>query len=160
VRKAALIPLLLIALVLAACGGGGSSSSGSTSSSNADSAEAAWAKEVRSVMSEFENDVSAAMVESLSTSSSQPLLEPLYRAYGIDLARLAAKLEATQAPQACVAARQKIAAGAHRVAQLNKELGEQKNLSQEKFSFLVEEQGVKIHAAGRAFTSLIAKPSC
>lgn len=159
-RKAALIPLLLIALVLAACGGGGSSTSGSDSGSSADSAEAAWAKEVQSVMSEFENDVSAAMVESLSTSSSQPLLEPLYRTYGIDLARLAAKLEATKAPQACAAARKKIAAGAQRVAQLNKELGEQKNLSQEKFSFLVEEQGAKIHAAGRAFTSLIAKPSC
>jgi hypothetical protein len=111
-------------------------------------------------MSKFENNVSARAVEAISTSSSQGLLEPLYRTYALHLTGLAVELEATKAPPACVAARKKIATAAHRVAQLNKDLGEQANLSQEKFSFLVEEQGVKIRQAGHVFTVLVADPSC
>jgi hypothetical protein len=152
---------VLSALVLAACGGGSSGTGGTTpSSGSGDPAEAAWAKEVQTVMTGFENKVSARAVEALSTSSSQVLLEPLYRTYGLHLAGLAVELEATKAPQACVPARKRIATAAHRVAVLNKELGEQANLSQEKFSFLVEEQGVKIRQAGHVFTVLVADPSC
>ena len=87
VRKVALIPLILIVLLVAACGGG-SGSSASTESSG--SAEAAWAKEVQSVLSHFENHVSSRFVESINTSSAQHLLEPLYRAYAIHLAKLSA----------------------------------------------------------------------
>jgi hypothetical protein len=152
-RRFALIPLLLIALALAACGGGGSSSSGS-------SEEAAWAKEVRSVMGSFENNVSARFVETMSTSSAQSLLEPLYRSYSGKLAQLATELEATTAPETCVPVRRKMAADGRRVAELNKELGEQQDLSQEEFSLLVEKQGVKIGKAGRQLTTLTAKPSC
>jgi hypothetical protein len=159
VRKFALIPLLLLALALAACGGGGSSSS-SGSGSSGNSEEAAWAKEVTAVISHFENKTSAQMVESISTSSSQPLLEPLYRTYGGFLTLLAEELEATKAPEECVTARTKIASAGRQVAKLNKELGEQQNLSQEEFSMLVERQGVKISKAGHEFTTLIAKPSC
>jgi hypothetical protein len=158
-RRFALIPLLLIALVLAACGGGGSSSSG-TSGNSAIPEEAAWAKEVRSVMGRFENNVSAGVVETMSTSSAQSLLEPLYRGYSAKLAQLAKELEATAAPEACVPVRKKIAADGRRVAELNKELGEQQDLSQEKYSLLVQRQGVKIGKYGREFTRLTAKPSC
>jgi len=46
------------------------------------------------------------------------------------------------------------------VAELNKELGEQQDLSQEEFSLLVQKQGVKIGKYGRQLTTLTAKPSC
>jgi hypothetical protein len=164
VRKFALIPLLLIALALglAACGGGGSSSSGGSagSGSSGNSEEAAWAKEVATVISHFENNTSAQMVESISTASSQPLLEPLYHTYGGFLTLLAEELEATKAPEECVAAREKIVDAGRKVASLNKALGEQDKLSQEEFSLLVEKQGVKIRKAGQEFTKLVADPSC
>jgi hypothetical protein len=153
---------VLSALVLAACGGGGSSSTGGTtpSSGSADPAEAAWAKEVQSVMTAFENNVSAAMVEAISTSSAQGLLEPLYSTYAIHLARLAAQLEATKAPQTCVPVRQKIAGYGRRVAALNKKLGEQEDLSQNAFSRLVVGTGVELGKNGRQLTTLTANPSC
>jgi hypothetical protein len=162
VRKAALVPLLMIALVLAACGGGGSSSSNGSSApaASADAAEAAWAKEVQSVMTAFENNVSAAMVEAISTSSAQGLLEPLYSTYAIHLARLAAQLEATKAPPACVQARKKIAIYGRRVAALNKVLGEREGLAQNAYSRLVVRTGSEIRKNGRQLTSLTAKPSC
>jgi hypothetical protein len=159
VRKFALIPLLLLALAVAACGGGGSSSS-SGSGSSGNSEEAAWAKEVTAVISHFENKTSAQMVESISTASSQPLLEPLYHTYSRFLTLLAEELEATKAPEACIAAREKIVDAGRKVAELNKELGEQDKLSQEEFSVLVEKQGVKLRKAGQEFTKLIADPSC
>jgi hypothetical protein len=158
--RRAVLALLLLTLVLAACGSGSSSTGSSSASASADPAEAAWAKEVEAVLTNFENKVSAQAVEAINTTSAQQLLEPLYATYGLHLARLAAELEATKAPPACVAVRKKIAADGRRVAQLNKELGEQEDLPQEKFSFLVEEQGAKIRKAGSAFTSLTAELAC
>jgi hypothetical protein len=152
---------LLIALVLAGCGGGSSSSlSSAPSGAPVDSAEAAWAKEVQAVMRKFENNVSATMVESISTSSAQQLLEPLYRSYAVYLARLATELEATKAPQACVPVRKKMAAAGRRYAELHKELGEGQGLSQDEYSLLVEKTRVKLGKYGSELTSLTAKPTC
>jgi hypothetical protein len=154
---------VLLALALASCGGGSSSSTStadSASGSSADSAEVAWAKEVRSVMTAFENNVSAAMVEAISTSSAQGLLEPLYSTYAIQLARLAAQLEATKAPGACVPARKKIAAYGRRVAALNKKLGEAEGLQQNAYSRLVVRTGIAIRKNGHQLTTLTANPSC
>jgi len=161
VRKTALIPLLLLALVFAACGcGGGGSSSSGTSSGAGSSEEAAWAKEVQAVMSNFENNVSAQAVEAINTTSAQGLREPLYLSYSIKLAQLADELESTKAPAACVAARKKIATAGHRYAELTKELGEQDKLSQNQFSLLVEQQAVKIGKVGHELTTLTATPTC
>jgi hypothetical protein len=154
VRKVALIPLILIALLVAGCGGG----SGSTESSS--SAEAAWAKEVQAVLSHFENHVSSRFVESISTSSAQHLLEPLYRAYAIHLAKLTQELEATKAPAACVATRKKIAADARRVTELNQELGHQQHLGEDHFAILVEKQRSKLSRYGSELAELGANPTC
>jgi hypothetical protein len=77
VRKAAALSLAL-ALVVAGCGGSGSSSSGSTTrSGTSGDPEAVWAKEVQAVMSSFENNVSATIIEQINETSSHLLLEPL-----------------------------------------------------------------------------------
>jgi hypothetical protein len=115
---------------------------------------------VQAVMTDFENNVSASMVEAISTSSAQGLLEPLYSAYAIHLARLAAQLEATKAPQACVSVREKIAAAAHRVAALNKVLGEGEDLQQNAYSRLVVRTGIELGKYGHELTTLTAKPRC
>jgi hypothetical protein len=158
VRKAALVALVLGSLVLAACGG--SSGGSSSSESSGGSAEAAWAKEIQSVMTHFENHVSSRFVESISTSSSQHLLEPLYRAYAIHLAKLAKELEVTKAPAACVPVRKKLAADARRVTELNKGLGHQQDLGEDRFAILVEKQGRKLSKYGSELAELSAVPSC
>ena len=107
--KLALLALVLLALGLAACGGGGSSSnSGTTSTSKAGGAETAWARDVEKLMREFENQVSARLAEQIHTTSSQPLVEPLYREYGAALTKLGHELEATGAPEECVAMRKRM----------------------------------------------------
>lgn len=165
-RKVAVISLALLAFALVACGGGSSSSGsattsgGTTGNSASGGPEAAWAKELRSVMSQFENKVSAEAVEKINTTTAQVLLEPLFRVYGTNLATFAAKLEATKAPKACVALRKKIAGYAHTVSRLTSELGDQQKLSEEKYGHLVISQREKISKYGTKLTTLAAEPNC
>jgi hypothetical protein len=165
VRKVLLFPLLLLALGLAACGGGSSSSgttsgSGTTSASKASSAEAVWAKEVEKLMEEFEGQVTARLVEPIHTTASQPLVEPLYREYGADLHLLGKKLEATDAPRACVAMRKRMAADAHALGQLNAKLGHESKVSPEEFAALAVVAESKMHRYGRDLTGLVVEPHC
>lgn len=160
-RKFALISLLLVAvLALSACGGGGSSSSGTTTSSGSASPEAAWAKEITALMSEFENKVSATLTEQINTSTSQPILEPLYVTYSINLSVLAKKLEKTKAPKACVAVRAQMVKYTLQVAALANELGHQSHLSPEAYAQKGRELGLKIDKIGRRLGALTAKPKC
>lgn len=161
-RKATLISLLLVAvLALAACGGGGSSSSGGSSSttSAAASPEAAWAKEMTQVVTEFENKASA-LIEQIHTSTSHQILEPLYAAYAVNLAVLSKKLEATKAPAACVAVREKLAGYARQVAVLAKSLSHKPKLSPEQYAALGYHQGLKIDKLGHKLGTLVAEPTC
>jgi ABC-type glycerol-3-phosphate transport system substrate-binding protein len=168
VRKATLISLLLVAvLALAACGGGGSSSSGSTSGGStaeegtaAASPEEAWANEITEVMTEFENKVTPTVIEPIHTSTAQIHLEPLYSVYSVDLSVLARKLEATEAPAACVAVRKKMASITSQVAALTKTLANNPNLNAEQFSAKAYEKGLKIDKLGHALGTLTAEPSC
>jgi hypothetical protein len=162
VGKLLVLPMVLLALGLAACGGGGSSSSGTTSAS-ADAApapETAWAKEVERVMRRFENQVSARATEQIHTTSSQPLVEPMYRAYGAALTKLGDDLEATEAPPACVALRKQMAEDAHALGQLTTKLGHEGQVDQEEFSALVVQQQAKMHRYGRDLTAITYKPRC
>jgi len=160
-RKLAIIPLLLLAvLALAACGGGGSSGAASTTSSTLASPEGAWAKELTGVMTEFENKVSARLTEQISESSSQPLLEPLYATYSVDLFVLSKKLGKTEAPKACVALRKRMVDLTREVAALTEELGHQSHLSPEKYAVKVGRQGLKIDKIGHQLGQLTANPSC
>ncbi|HEY2055778.1 MAG TPA: hypothetical protein VGH14_17745 [Solirubrobacterales bacterium] len=158
-RKALLFPLLLCALGLAACGGG-SGSSATTSGSGGTSPEAAWAKEVDKVMRDFENNVSAQAAEQIHTTSSQALVEPLYREYGAALTKLSGELEATAAPSACVALRKRMAADGRALGQLTTKLGHEAKVDQEEFSSLVVEQEARLHRYGSDLTEITAAPHC
>lgn len=158
-RKAFLLPLLLLAVGLAACGGGGSSSSGTTGGSGGGGAEAVWAKEVETVMRAFENQA-APMIEQIHTSTSQGRLEPLYRAYGARLAKLGEELEATNAPQECVALRKKMGEDAAALAQLHTKLGHEGDVNPEEFSALVAVQESRIHRYGHDLTEITYQPHC
>lgn len=170
-RKLTLAALLLVAvLALAACGGGGSSSSGGTTggptaaasepAESAASPEAAWAKEITDVMSEFENKVSARITEQIHTSTSQQHLEPLYATYSINLSVLGNKLEATKAPKACVATREQMVGDTRKVAALTKELGHQPKLSPEQYAAKAYELGLKFDKLGHHLGGLTAEPTC
>lgn len=168
-RKAVFISLLLVAvLALAACGGGGSSSSGgSTSGGNAPaesaaaaSPEAAWAKEVTDVMTEFENKVTPTVIEPIHTSTSKQHLEPLYSVYSVDLTVLAKKLEGTKAPAACVALRKKMVDTVSKVAVLTKSLSGQAKLNAEQYAAKGYNQGLKIDKLGHALGLMVAEPTC
>lgn len=159
--KVLLLPLILLALGLAACGGGsGSSASPTTSAAAVPSAETAWGKEVEAVMRRFENQVSANATEQIHTTSSQPLLEPLYRSYGAALTKLGEELEATHAPQACVALRKQMAADAHALGQLTTKLGHEGQVDQDEFSSLVIVQQSRLHRYGRDLTEITYEPHC
>jgi hypothetical protein len=177
VRKLTLIPLLIVAvLALAACGGGGSSSSGgseTTSSSGGNAAgesasgesaaaspEAAWAKEITGIMSEFENKVSAQLTELIHTSTAQEHLEPLYATYSTNLTVLADKLEKTNAPAACVAVRKQMVDTTRKVAALTKSLSGDSKLNAEQYAAKGYNQGLKIDKLGHQLGALTAKPSC
>jgi ABC-type glycerol-3-phosphate transport system substrate-binding protein len=167
VRKVALISLALLALVVAGCGGGGSSSSVTTTGSavasespTASGPEAAWAKEVTALMSQFENHVSAEAVEKINTTTAQALLEPLFKVYGANLIRLAAKLEATKAPAACVAVRGQLAAYGRKVGELYAEMGEQQQLTEKEFDLKLYPQRAKISRYGGKLTELAADLHC
>jgi ABC-type glycerol-3-phosphate transport system substrate-binding protein len=161
VRKVTLISLLVVAvLALAACGGGGSSSSGgSSSASAAASPEAAWAKEVTGVMTQFENKASA-LIEQIHTSTSHQILEPLYAAYAINLKVLTKKIEATKAPAACVAAQKKLASYTRQVSVLAKSLSNDPKMTPEQYAAKGYHQGLKIDKLGHKLGTLLAKPSC
>jgi hypothetical protein len=161
VRKALLLPLLLlaVALGLAACGGGGSSSSGSTTASGASSAEVAWGKEIEKAMRGFENHA-ARLIELIHTSTSQVHLEPLYRSYGATLTKLGGQLEATKAPPKCVAARKKMAEDARALGQLNTKLGHESQVDNEEFSALAAVQQEKMHRYGADLTETTYHPHC
>jgi hypothetical protein len=160
VRKALLLPLFLLVLGPAACGGGGSSSSGGTTVSASGGAEVKWGKEVEAVMRDFENHVSANATEQIHTTSSQLLVEPIYRAYGAALTALGKKLEATDAPSACVALRKRMAADAHALGQLTTKLGHESKVNQEEFSALVFQQDAKMHRYGHDLTEITYRPHC
>jgi hypothetical protein len=165
VRKLFFASLLLLSvLALAACGGGGSSSgSGSTESTvtaGAGTPEGAWAKEVKGVMSEFENSVSAQLTEEISTAQSQNLLEPLYATYAVDLAVLSRKLDKTKAPKQCAALHTKMVGLTKEAAELTKKLGEQSKLSQTEYSFKVTEEGQRFNKIGEQLGKLTLKPKC
>jgi hypothetical protein len=161
VRKALLLPLILLALGLAACGGGGSSSgAGTATAPKADGAEAAWAGEVEKLVAEFENQGSSRLTEQIHTTSSQPLVEPLYRAYGAALATLGDELEATKAPKECLATRKRMAEDAHALAQLNTKLGHESKVDPEEFSALAVVAESKMRRYGRDLTALLVEPHC
>jgi hypothetical protein len=159
VRKTLLLPLILLALGLAACGGG-SSGSGSTSGPDRTSPESAWAKEVEKVMRRFENQVSANATEQIHTTSSQNLVEPIYRSYGAALTKLGGELEATKAPPQCVALRKQMGDDARALGQLTTKLGHESNVNQEEFSALVFVQESRLHRYGRDLTEITYKPHC
>jgi hypothetical protein len=165
VRKLALFPLLILALALglAACGGGSSSSAGSTTSSGGSgsgSGESPWAKEVTEVMSEFENSKAGQVVEQIHTSTSKPILEPLYLTYTTNLLVLAKKIEGTKAPASCVALRKKMVADARQVAAVTKVLGHQSQLTPEQYSLKAYKKGLKIDRLGRNLGALAGELSC
>lgn len=159
-RKAYFALLILLALGLAACGGGGSSSSGTTTTSDEPTPETAWAKEVEEVMRRFENQVSARATEQIHTTSSQQLVEPMYRAYGAALTKLGDELEATVAPAACVVLRKQMADDAHALGQLTTKLGHEGQVDQEEFSALVVVQETRLHRYGRDLTEITYRPHC
>ncbi len=161
-RKALTLPLILLALVvgLAACGGGGSSSSGTTTVADGPSPESTWGKEVEKVMRRFENQVSARATEQIHTTSSQQLVEPMYRAYGAALTKLGDELEATRAPAACVALRKQMSDDAHALGQLTTKLGHEGQVDQEEFSALVVVQESRLHRYGRDLTEITYRPHC
>jgi hypothetical protein len=174
VRKLALLPLLFLIFALAACGGGGSSSDGSSSSEGgstepnsgatdtetAESPQAAWGKEVAAVMSEFENSEAGTVIEQIHTSTDQQHLEPLYKAYWVNLRVLEKKLDATKTPAACKAVEKKMKAEIDTVAGAAKDLSDGRGLNPEQYAVKAFEQGLKIDKAGRALGALVAAPNC
>jgi hypothetical protein len=158
VRKALLLPLILLVLGLTACGGG-SSSSGTAGGSEGQNAEAAWGKEVEAVMRTFENRA-APIFEQIHTSTSQARLEPIYRAYGVALAKLGKDLEATKAPAECAALRERMGEDAAALAQLNTKLGHEGKVDPEEFSSLVAVQETRLHRYGRDLTRITYRPHC
>ena len=174
-RRFPLIALLVTAaLFLVACAGGSSSSSGSGSSSTsaaavgkaeaggseaANSPEKVWAKEVEGVMRDFEN-ASAHSVESIHTSSSQQLLEPVYARYSDELAKLGKQLEATDPPATCRQVHARMGILARKVSDVMGVLGAQAELSPEEFFALAYQQGYKFSRVGRELTNLTIHPHC
>lgn len=160
-RNAYLVPLILLALALglAACGGG-SGSSGTTTGSDGPSPETVWAKEVEKVMRRFENQVSARAAEQIHTTSSQQLVEPMYRSYGAALTKLGDELEATDAPAACLALRKQMGDDAHSLGQLTTKLGHEGQVDQEEFSALVVVQETRLHRYGHDLTEITYRPRC
>jgi hypothetical protein len=159
VRKALIVPLSLLVLGLAACGGSGSSSDAGSTSAIGPTPEAKWAKEVERVMRGFENHVSARATEQIHTTSSQGLVEPLYRAYGAALTKLGGELEATDAPPACKAMRKRMADDGRALGQLTSN-GHEGKVNQEEFSSLVVEQEARLHRYGSDLTKITAEPRC
>lgn len=166
-RKLVLVAMVVAALLVAGCGGGSSSTGVSSSSEPApaskpagDTPEAAWAKEVKGVMSYFENHVSAQSMPAIQDTYAQAALEPLYRTYSANLAVLAKELEKTKAPAACSALHARIATLAHRVADLTRELSEQSDLTERQYSLFIGHRGEKIRSASIELTELTAKPTC
>ena len=165
-RKLFIPPILLALLLIAAgCGGGSSSSGGSSGSSTSAEAassgpEAAWAKEVTKVMSHFENHVSAQATENINTTYRQPLLEPLYRSYAIELAKLTDQLEATDAPAACAAVQKQMVDDGRAIAQLTKQLGHQGEKNEGDYAAFAQVQRIKIRRYGGDLTKLSFEPSC
>jgi hypothetical protein len=160
--KVLALPLILLtfAFGLAACGGGGSGSSGTTTAADGTSPETAWGKEVEKVMRRFENQVSARATEQIHTTSSQQLVEPMYRSYGAALTKLGDELAATDAPAACVALRKQMADDAHALGQLTTKLGHEGQVDQEEFSALVVVQETRLHRYGRDLTEITYRPHC
>jgi hypothetical protein len=171
---AVLLALAAAAVGLIACGGGsgsGGSTTVDTGSAPAaeapaaaepagDPAEAAWSKEVRRLMSEFENKVSSKIVPTIQDSYSQRLLEPLYRNYGAAQERLAEALRRSKAPAACKAAHDKIAADGDRLAALTQSLGAHSDLNERQYSVLLGREGEKVRSVSLELTKLTAHPTC
>jgi hypothetical protein len=111
-------------------------------------------------MREFENQASSRLTEQIHTTSSQPLVEPLYREYGAALTKLGHELEATGAPEECVAMRKRMAEDAHALGQLTTKLGHEGNVEQEEVSALVVQQESKMHRYGRDLTEITYRPHC
>ncbi|OJU85558.1 MAG: hypothetical protein BGO11_00180 [Solirubrobacterales bacterium 70-9] len=174
--------LLASALLLSACGGGSSSSSsgsgttsGATSSSGSSSAESGaageaagadlsgpgkvWAKEVEGVMRKFEN-ISAQSIASIHTSTSKYTLEPTFARYAEELDQLGEWLEATHAPAACKALRDKMGALARKVSNIEGVLGKQSKLTPEEFTALSAQQQYKFARVGRQLAELTLDPHC
>ncbi|MBS1678357.1 MAG: hypothetical protein JST08_13345 [Actinobacteria bacterium] len=152
--------VLLAALALAACGGGGSGTTGAMAAGAGPSPETAWAKEVEKVMRRFENQVSARATEQIHTTSSQHLVEPIYRAYGAALTQLGGSLASTDAPAACVALRKQMADDAHALGRLTTKLGHEGDVNQEEFSSLVVVQESRLHRYGSDLTEITYRPHC
>ena len=112
------------------------------------------------MLAEFENDVSAQVMPEIDAADSQVLLEPLYRAYGIDLGTLAKKIEGTVAPAACVAVRDRLAGYAERLAAVTKSFGRAEELSEEEFGELLRTRGKALSKYGRKLTKLSASLHC
>jgi hypothetical protein len=165
VRRLALIAsLVAVAALLAACGGGSSSSSGSSSTTPAEASPhgpgAAWTKEVEGVMDAFENHVSAQATETINTTYRQPLLEPLYRAYAIQLSKLADELEATKAPPSCAAVQKKIVDDGRAISQLTNQLGHRSEMNEAEYAPFAQVQRTKITRYGQDLTKLAFDPGC
>jgi hypothetical protein len=173
VRRVLPIALLVAAaLFLAACGGGSSSTAGTATTSGSSGAaeaggrkdaasapEQAWAKEVEGVMRDFENS-SAHSVESIHTSSSQYLLEPVYARYSRELDQLGKQLAATKPPPSCAQVQQRMVVLSHKVSDVMGVLGSQGELSPEEFFALANQQSYKFSRVGRELTKLTINPHC
>ena len=169
-RKSAVLLVLVAALLLSACGGGGSSSSSdpgnsTTSASDGGAAgrtktpEQVWAKEVEGVMRNFEN-TSAGSVSVLHTSTSQYTLEPTYKTYSTELAKLGGQLEATDPPGACEQLRARMGVLAEKVSQILGVLGKQQGLNRNEYFALVYQQRYKFARVGRQLTNATIHPHC
>jgi hypothetical protein len=177
-RKSAVLSLLVLAVLLTACGGGSSSSTGSISAGSttttggggeaADGAgetagstmsgpEKAWAKEVEGVMRKFEN-TSAQSIAAIHTSTSKYTLEPTFGRYADELDQLGKWLEATDAPAACEALRDKMGALSRKVSNIERVLSEQSKLTPEEFTALSAQQQYKFAHVGSQLTELTINP--
>lgn len=163
--------LVAAALLLTACGGGSSSGSGTSTTAATGDAETAgrtnsakgpeqiWAKEVEGVMRDFENS-SAHSVESIHTSASQYLLEPVYARYADELDRLGKQLAATRPPASCAQVQKRMVVLSHKVSDVMGVLGKQGELSPEEFFALATQQSYKFSRVGRELTNLTIHPHC
>jgi hypothetical protein len=172
VKKAtALLLMFVVALSLGACGGGGSSSSSGASSGATDAGageaaggaaktpEEVWAKEVEGVMRQFENS-SADSVALIHTNVSQYNLEPTYKTYSAELAKLGKELEATKPPPACEHLRERMGALSRKVSGILGVLAHQPHLSPEEYSALVFQQRYKFAHVGQKLTTITIEPHC
>jgi hypothetical protein len=155
--------MALAALLLNACGGGDSSSSSGSSTSPsggaAETPEQVWAKEVEGVMRKFEN-TSAGSVSNLHTSTSQYTLEPTYKGYSDELAKLGQQLAATDPPAGCEQVRDRMAVLAKKVSQILGVLGKQQELNRNEYFALVYQQRYKFARVGRQLTDATIHPHC